>query len=272
MAITADYHMHSYFSGDSTDPMENMILKGIESGLKSMCFTEHYDMDYVYEIPEDEGIFELNTDSYLYELANLKTKYADKINVLFGVELGIQPHIKRELSVYARTHEFDFIIASSHLAHRKDPYYPAFYEGRSDEEAYREYLEATLENIKAFTNFDVYGHLDYAMRYGKTKDANYSYESFPDLFDEILTRLIENEKGLEINTKGLDCGLKYANPCNSVLKRYRELGGEIITVGSDAHSSKDIGRKFDKASEFLLECGFKYYTTFEKRVAEFHRL
>ena len=75
MAITADYHLHSCFSGDSDTPMEGMIKKGISLGLTSMCFTEHMDMDYVYVKPEEQGIFDLNTDSYLYELATLKSKY-----------------------------------------------------------------------------------------------------------------------------------------------------------------------------------------------------
>ena len=152
MPIQADYHLHSSFSGDSTAPMEEMIRKGISLGLQSMCFTEHMDMDYVYDKPEDEGIFELNTDSYLYELATLKARYSGKIRVLFGVELGLQPHLKRELALYARSFPFDFIIGSSHLCNRRDPYYPAFYEGRSDTEAYREFFEATLARSEEHTS------------------------------------------------------------------------------------------------------------------------
>ena len=177
MALKCDFHLHSSFSGDSTASMEDMILRGINLGLTSMCFTEHMDMDYVYIKPEEEGCFELNTDSYLYELAHLKEKYAKKIQILFGVELGVQPHLRRELAVYAKSFDFDFIIASSHLCNRKDPYYPYFYENRSDEEAYREYFASILDNIKAFDNFDVYGHLDYVVRYGKNKDADYSYDT-----------------------------------------------------------------------------------------------
>ena len=78
MAITADYHLHTHNSGDSTAPMEDMIKKGISLGLTTMCFTEHMDMDYVYEKPGEAGMFELNTDSYLYELATLKEKYEKK--------------------------------------------------------------------------------------------------------------------------------------------------------------------------------------------------
>lgn len=272
MAVTADYHLHSYFSGDSEAPMEEMIRKGISLGLSSLCFTEHMDMDYVYVKPEEQGMFELNTDSYLYELARLKEKYEGQIRLLFGVELGVQPHLGRELARYAKSYPFDFIIASSHLCNGKDPYYPYFYEGRSDQEAYREYFASVLDNLKAFTDFDVYGHLDYVVRYGKTRDADYSYDKYKDILDRILEALLQKEKGLEINTGAIGYGLKDFNPCAGVLKRYRELGGEIITVGSDAHKPADMARGFDRAAQLLLECGFRYYATFENRTPEFHRL
>lgn len=272
MAIRTDYHLHTSFSGDSTAPMEDMILRGIELGLAGMCFTEHMDMDYIYAKPEKEGRFLLNTDSYLYELAKYKEKYAGKIQLLFGVELGVQPHLPRELAVYAKSFDFDFIIASSHLCNRKDPYYPDFYEGRTDEEAYREYFSSLLDNLKAFGNFDVYGHLDYVVRYGKNKDEGYGYDKYKDILDKILECLIEKEKGLELNTGAINYGLRDLNPCTGILKRYRKLGGEIITVGSDAHDPASIARGFDRAAEVLLSCGFRYYTTFEKRSPEFHRI
>lgn len=272
MAINADYHLHTSFSGDSTAPMEDMILKGISIGLTSMCFTEHMDMDYVYVKPEEEGMFELNTDSYLYDFIKYKEKYADKIRLFFGVELGVQPHLRKELAVYSKSYDFDFIIASSHLCNRKDPYYPYFYEGRTDEEAYREYFLSILDNLKAFSNFDIYGHLDYVVRYGKTKDADYSYDKYKDILDKILETLIEKEKGLEVNTGAIGYNLRDLNPCTDVLKRYKQLGGEIITVGSDAHEPRAIARGFDRAAEVLSACGFKYYATFEKRMPEYHRL
>lgn len=272
MAITADYHLHSYFSGDSEAPMEEMIQKGISLGLSAMCFTEHMDMDYVYIKPEETGMFDLNTDSYLYELATLKSKYADRIKILFGVELGLQPHLRRELALYAKSFPFDFIIGSSHVCNGKDPYYPCFYEGRSDEEAYREYFSSILDNLKAFSNFDVYGHLDYVVRYGTNKDADYSYDKYKDILDKILETLLEKEKGIELNTGAISYHLKDLNPCAGILRRYKELGGEIITIGSDAHAPDAIARGFDKAAQILTECGFKYYTSFENRTPEFHRI
>lgn len=272
MAITADFHMHSSYSGDSNTPMEEMIRQAIRAGMKQICFTEHQDFDYPPSPDMPADFFMVNTDSYLYDLLRYKKQYADQITVLFGIELGLQPHLMKEHARYIKSYDFDFVIGSSHVCNRQDPYYPDFYEGRTEEEAYREYFSSILENIRKFKNFDVYGHLDYIVRYGPNKDKEYTYEKYKDIFDAILALLLENEKGLEINTGGFKNGLKEANPCTAILKRYRQLGGEIITVGSDAHVPGYIGYEFDKAADILKACGFSYYTTFEHRLPEYHKL
>ncbi|MDE7233380.1 MAG: PHP domain-containing protein, partial [Lachnospiraceae bacterium] len=179
---------------------------------------------------------------------------------------------KNGWKVYAKSYEFDFIIGSSHVCHGKDPYYTSFYEGRTQEDAYQEYFESILENLKAYSNFDVYGHLDYVVRYGPQKDEGYSYELYRELFDKILTKLIDMEKGLEVNTGGLAKGMRDVHPCSGILKRYRELGGEIVSVGSDAHVPELIAHAFDRAGEILKDCGFRYYAVFEKRQPVFHKL
>lgn len=135
MPVTADFHLHSSFSGDSDTPMEQMILEGIELGLTEMCFTEHNDFDYPVTERETAGFFEVNPDAYLYDFLKLREKYRDKITLLFGIELGLQPHLSKRNAAFAKEHDYDFIIGSSHLCHGKDPYYPAFYEGRTQEEA-----------------------------------------------------------------------------------------------------------------------------------------
>ena len=271
MAIKADYHMHSSFSGDSAAPMEEMAKRALDLGLTHICFTEHYDPDYVYP-PEEEGMFELNTDSYLYELLKCKNNYNGQLEIAFGVELGLQPHLKRQLAVYAKSHAFDFIIGSSHICNRKDPYYPDFFEGRNEDEAHHEYFASVLECVKTLPYFDVYGHLDYVVRYGPTKNDGYTYQKHADIFDQILSLLINNEKGIELNTGGFRSGLNQPNPCIEILKRYKELGGEIITVGSDAHESKDIAADFDKACDILKECGFSNYCAFQNRIPEYFKL
>ena len=272
MPITADFHLHSCHSGDSDVPMEEMVLKGIELGLDTMCFTEHHDIDYPDSAEEPGDIFLLNTDSYLYDLARMQEKYEGRLKLLFGVELGLQAEAFRPTAIYAKSFEFDFIIGSSHICHGKDPYYPGFFAGRSEEAAYREYFTSILENVKKYNCFDVYGHLDYVVRYGPNMDREYTYEKYRDVLDKILTTLIEKEKGIEINTSGLKRGMRDLHPCLDILKRYRELGGEIVTVGSDAHSPEDVAAHFDRAAEALRACGYQYYTIFEKRIPEFKKL
>ena len=272
MPITADFHLHSSFSGDSDTPMEEMILRGIDLGLTEMCFTEHNDFDYPATDSNPSGFWEVNPDAYLYDFLKLREKYADKIKLLFGVELGLQPHLSKRNAAFAKAHDYDFIIGSSHLCNGTDPYYASFYEGRPQEDAYREYFESILENLKVYSNFDIYGHLDYVVRYGPQKDEGYSYELYREIFDKILTKLIDMEKGIEVNTGGLAKGMRDVHPCSGVLKRYRELGGEIVTAGSDAHIPELIAHDFDRAGEILKDCGFRYYAVFEKRQPVFHKL
>ncbi|MFI3212652.1 MAG: histidinol-phosphatase HisJ family protein [Eubacteriales bacterium] len=269
MAITTDYHLHTYFSGDSEAPMEDMVKQAISLGLTHICFTEHMDMDQP-PAPNGEILnFEVNTDSYLFELITLKEKYAKEIAINFGIELGLNPAISRKLAAYIKSFDFDFVIGSTHLCNGIDPYFPEYFVGKSDEEAHREFFQCTLDNIKSFSNYDVYGHLDYIVRYGQNKDTNYSYNKHSDLIDEILKKLIYKEKGLEVNTAGLKKGLRDVHPYTDILKRYKELGGEIITIGSDAHTPSDMAFGYDHASAVLKECGFQYYCTFDKRMANF---
>lgn len=272
MPITADCHLHSSFSGDSNASMESMVLRGIALGLNTMCFTEHNDFEYpgYPDLPADT--FLLDTDSYRSALALLREKYEGRIRLLFGVELGLQPEAAGRNAAYAGSCPFDFIIGSSHVCNGKDPYYPDFFEGRDVRAAMREYFEATLDNIRQFSDFDVYGHLDYALRYAPGKDSAYRPSDDGEITDEILRLLLRKGKGIELNTGGIRSGMRDFHPCVGILRRYRELGGEIITVGSDSHDAGHIAGHFGRAGAVLRECGFRYACVFERRVPAFYRL
>ena len=136
---------------------------------------------------------------------------------------------------------------------------------KTDEEGYRRGFELTLESIRKVSDYDTLGHIDYVVRYGKYRDKEYSYAKYADYLDEILIHLIENGKGLELNTAGWKYGLPFAHPHQDVLKRYKEFGGEIITIGSDGHKPEHIAYDFHKVKEYLEACGFKYYTEFRQR-------
>ena len=262
-----DCHLHSSFSGDSSTPMESLIQKAISLGLDGICFTEHLDPDFP-ETP-DGSQFDLDIDSYHKELLRLQEIYSEKLDMRFGIELGLQPHLAEHFHNLLKDHDFDFVIGSSHIIHGCDPYYPEFFQGRKESAVYMEYFECTLENLASFSEMDVYGHIDYIVRYGPNKNLEYSYERYEDILEEILHTLIKKNVGIELNTGGYHYGLGEPNPSKAILKRYKELGGEIITIGSDAHAPDKVSYAFDKAREDLLECGFRYYTFFKNRKPEF---
>ena len=268
--ILWDCHMHSSFSADSDTSMEDMIREAICRGLTGICFTEHLDPDYP-PTPDNE-IFELDLDGYRETLFRLREKYQKELQIHFGIELGLQPHLNSYFHKLLKTMPFDFVIGSSHIVHGYDPYYKEYFKGREESACYREYFESILENLHAFSEMDVYGHIDYIVRYGPNQNKYYTYERYQDILDEILRTVIARGRGIELNTGGFHYGLGEPNPCRAVIRRYRELGGEIITVGADAHGPEKIAYDFDKAAAILADCGFKYYTVFQNRKPEFVKL
>lgn len=260
-----DTHMHCHFSGDSDTSPEDMIKTSIEKGLNGICFTDHLDYDY----QEQPGMFDLDVDSYYKEIISLQDKYKSVLPINFGIEMGLQPHVVEKNNKITKKYPFDFVIGSSHVVHGIDPYYPNYYEGKTEDEAYLEYFESILENIATDADYDVYGHLDYVVRYGPHKNKYYNYEKYADIIDEILRQLIRHGKGIEINTAGFKYGLNHPNPTEEILHRYKELGGEIITIGADGHKPEHIAFDFDKVPDILKNAGFKYYTVFKERKPEF---
>mgnify|MGYP000818951455 CR=1 FL=1 len=265
--ILWDCHMHSSFSADSDTSMEDMIREAICRGLTGICFTEHLDPDYP-PTPDNE-IFELDLDGYRKTLFRLREKYQKELQIHFGIELGLQPHLHDYFHELLATMPFDFVIGSSHVVHGYDPYYKEYFKGREESACYREYFESILENIAVFDGFDVYGHIDYVVRYGPNKNASYSYQKYADIIDEILKALIIKGKGIEINTGGFKYGLGHPNPAEDIIKRYHELGGEIITIGADAHQPEHVAFDFEKVPSILKEAGFTHYTVFKNRKPEF---
>ena len=260
-----DTHMHTHHSGDSTAPMDAMITAAIKKNLDGICITDHFDYDY----QKEPTLFLLDFPSYLEEFHSLQQKYSDTFPLRLGIEVGLQPQIVEINNRTVSEHPFDFVIGSSHVVHGIDPYYSEYYDDRTEEEAYREYFDSILENLHTDADFDVYGHIDYVVRYGPDKNRFYSYEKYSDVIDEILRTLISVGKGIELNTAGFKYGLGHPNPTEAILKRYRELGGEIITIGADAHKPEHVAYDFEKVPEILQNAGFSYYTVFKNRTPEF---
>ena len=276
--IQADMHMHTWFSTDSEACPRDMADEAVRKGLKTICFTDHFDKDDLEW--GEEGIFDV--DAYFVEMQKLQEEYAGKLNIRIGIELGLRTYLKDYYEELTKKYPFDFVIGSVHnVPYKKDaegnilytdPAAEKLFTDRTDKEAYRLMMETTLENVRTSDCFQTLGNLDYVVRYGKSREKEYSYTDYADIIDEILKLLIEKEKGLEVNSAGLKYGLPFAHPHPDVLKRYRELGGEIITIGADAHKPEHIAYDFAKAEEILKSCGFKYYTEFFEQKPVFKQL
>lgn len=260
----ADYHIHTNFSIDSDAPMEEVIKSAIAKGMKEIAITDHVDFDTKY-YPEPDY-----TD-YIPFLNNLKEKYKEQISIAFGVEIGLENKWREAVNNFSNKYDFDFIIGSSHETQTLDHYFQQkeYFGNKTKKEAYTIYFEEIIKNINACPRFNVYGHLDYISRYGIYENNSLDYKDYSDLIDQCLKTLISNNKGIEVNTSGFRYGINGTYPSPTILKRYKELGGEIITAGSDAHKPKDVADHIDYAYYLIKEAGFKYITVFRNQEPKF---
>jgi histidinol-phosphatase (PHP family) len=271
--INADYHVHTNFSSDGKASMEQMIEQAITLGLQKICFTDH--MDYDYPAMQGGRDFVFDMEEYTKKIAEMKKRYRGRIEIRTGVELGLQPHLKERLNSLLQSHTFDFVIGSSHLVDHMDPYYPTYWEGKTNQEGIHRYYESIIENCNAFDGFHVYGHLDYIIRYAPIKPEEKtvdSYGDYTDVLDECLKTILSHDRGIEVNSAGFKYGLGHPHPSPNLLKRYRELGGELITIGSDAHEPKHLCYDFDRVADLLKEIGFRYYAVFVQGKPEYEKL
>lgn len=254
-----DYHMHTCFSGDSeADPREH-VKQAIAIGLEEICFTDHRDFDY----PIDT--FELDVETYYQTIMLLKEEFKDQIIIKWGIEIGLDMDYQREINELINYYPFDFVIGSIHVIDHTEFYYGEFFKGLSKEDAHRHFFEETLKCVKNFNCFNVLGHLDYIMRYGPYEDKKVVYAKYQDLIDEIFKTLIVKGKGIEINTSGYAINGNCGFPNYQQVKRYYDLGGQIITIGTDSHTSDRVGQYVNDVIINLKKIGFKDVTTFTKR-------
>ena len=261
-----DYHIHTSFSSDSEAPMEEMILAAIDKGLDEIAFTDHVDFDDRYTFTD--------YNLYIPYLEDLKHKYKNDITIKLGIEVGLENTKADKVNTITAAFPFDFIIGSSHSVKCYDLYFDQqeFFSTRTKQEAYNTYFEEMLKNIRTCTDFCVYGHLNFVSRYGMYSDNSVNYMEFSSVIDAVLKELITRGKGIEINTSGYRYGINDCYPDIEILKRYKALGGEIVTIGSDAHYAKDVADHIGAAYDMLNIAGFKYITIFKARKPQFIRL
>ncbi len=260
--MLADCHMHTSFSGDSDTPPINQINRAIELGLHSICITDHHDHDVISDIN-----FELDIDNYMKTMKELQERFADKIEILIGIELGMKDDLAKYLTDLTSYYSFDYVIGSLHFIDGLDPYYPEYFEGKSERQCYERYFELLLTNMQLIDCYDSLGHLDYIVRYGPNQDKYFSYESYKDSINPILKKLIQDNKALECNSGGYRNGLGRPNPSTDILTAYKNLGGKLITIGSDAHTPDYMADEFDKVEQILKTVGFEEYQVYKNRKA-----
>lgn len=253
--MLADYHVHTYYSDDSECPMEEMVNKALQIGLDEIAFTEHVD----YGVKTD-----LNCDyeKYFEELAQMKQKYEGKISIRKGIEFGVQSHTIPLFQKDYETYAFDFIILSNHQINDKEFWNYKFQEGKSQEEFQTAYYEATYDVVQKYKNYSVLGHIDMIKRYDPY--GEYPDEKIMGIVEKILRQVIADGKGIEVNTSCFKYGLKDLTPSRAILQRYYELGGRIITIGSDSHKTEHLGDHIIEVRKNLKEIGFKQFCTFDK--------
>lgn len=259
-----DFHMHSRVSFDGRADAKDMVAAAEAAGLREICFTDHIDYDPFAE----KQIMLFDPTVYRSTYDGL---HSDTVKIRRGMELGLLPGNREQLLPHVQDYPYDFIIGSVHLAEGLDIYYPPYWEGKTQEQAERRYLEEILTCVQQHSDFHVLGHLTYITKaWANPAKRPVSYEQNREVTDEILRTLVSKGKGLEVNTSGVKCSGDFL-PTEAYLRRFRELGGEIVTVGSDAHDAGRVGEHCLRACRLVQEI-FGHVCTFAAGEPIFHRL
>lgn len=257
-----DMHTHTDNSPDGKAAIMHMCECAQEKGLRAIAFTDHCEVD---DYKQNKDASKRIKQSY-FESVKARNIYTGRLIVSSGVELG-QPTFDLETAEeIIKKYNFDIILASIHNLRNKQDFFYMDYTNEDVDELLREYFTEII-GVSKWSGFDSLAHLTYPLRYIKGKyNIDVDLKKYYDYTDEILKALAENGKALEINTSGLRQPLGDTMPSKDFVKRFKELGGEYITIGSDAHKAIDIGSGVDKAMGICVECGFDYIALYQERL------
>ena len=252
-----DSHVHTEFSADSEMKAADALREAAKQGL-GLVFTEHLD----YDFPS------AGTEEFIFDPEAYWTKYeplrADG-TLSLGVEMGMMASAREKNAAFLRRVPFDFVLASIHFLDVKDLYYPETFEGREKGEMYHEYFTVMRDEIYAHPFINALAHIDYIARNAPFDNPEISYGEFTEDIDAVLRALIETETAIEINTRRLSVprAIKELAP---VYRRYHELGGRYVTIGSDAHVPEGVGRNYDRARELAATFDLTVVTFREQKM------
>lgn len=268
-----DYHVHTYYSDDSIYPMQAVITDARERGIDELCFTEHVDygikQDWHPHI-SDKVWWNCDYPHYFEEVELCRRKYPD-MTIRAGLEFGIQMCTLDQYKKLYHTYEdkLDFVLLSVHQIENEELASGAFMAGKTPVQSQRGYYEYLLQLVRSFKHYSVLAHMDLIARYDRRPVP---FEDVKDLITEILKQVIEDGKGIEINTSTKRYGVENTCPSTDILKLYKELGGTILTFGSDSHKPEHLGTAIEDHMALAKELGFKQYCTFSHGKPEFHDL
>ncbi len=252
-----DCHTHTKFSHDSQQDPRQAVEWAIQNGLEYLAFTDHCDRDCLFSPLHKDKIRQIDLDECMKEISSLKEEYKGKIEIGVGIECG---YMKEATPIYIedlKKYRTDIIINSIHLVDFTDCYFKEFFEGRSKLEAYTMYTQAIYNSLFVPYHYDVIAHIGYVSRKAPYEDKLYNYKDLSDLLDQILKTIIEKGKSLEINSHAQNTG-DFTLPNIDIIKRYKELGGELLTFASDAHKKEVQCYLYNDVCERLKSLGFKY--------------
>lgn len=255
----ADYHTHSCLSQDGNDTLLEMAAFAQKAGLCELCITDHI------ECNESAPVGFSTTPKKSYEdFLYTKKHYRGDVKLRLGVEIG-QATQNIELAEKVILNDFyDFIIGSLHNCKDAEDFYFIDYK-KTDIYPLLDRYYIELMDMCLWGKFDVLGHITYFLRYTAQQGIDVDMSSYKKDIALIMEHLIKHGKGIEVNTTGLRSTLKETSPNMELIKLYKKLGGEIITIGSDAHKKEDVGEGIRETLQLLKAVGFKAYTVFEKR-------
>jgi histidinol-phosphatase (PHP family) len=263
--IPHDYHVHSNFSADGKASMETMCRRALELGLPEIGFAEHYDLH-----PEENPRDWLRIAPWMEELECCRRKFGGQLRIRAGIEVG-EPHLFRaELEAKLEEAPFDFVTGSLHWIGRRLVFDIRYFE-RPPEEAFGLYF-LELERMTRAGGFDILGHLDVVVRTGFEAYGSYDPKIYEDLIRPVLGNCIERNIALEVNTSGMRRSAGILIPGREILGWYREMGGSLVTLGSDAHRPEHLALHLNVAVEALREAGFQHVIQFERRQPRRQRL
>ncbi len=258
----SDSHTHSRNSFDGNDSVIMMCEKAFNLGLYSITITDHCECHDNYIKNFRDSIC-----SSIKETSRARATYYSNdsgLRVYTGIELG-QPTQDQEAAKDALSlAEYDFVLGSLHNLRGEEDFYFLRYNEENVPGLLNRYFDELLE-LAEEGDFDSLAHLTYPLRYVYGAGIDPHIKNYSEKIDAVLLAVIKNHHALEINTSGLRQKIRKTLPNGHILRRYRELGGKFVTLGSDAHRWADIGSGIETGLELLQECGFTYFTVYEKR-------